>query len=658
MTTSKNNKNDKPEPDDSNFIIKWLISDLLDEDKEKNYSDKDIISKYFNLVGRWLLALMMIMVPFILITISAEFLTSSIPFLNESFLHKLRKGIDVQLDGQTIANYVGIVFGTVVALAGSIVAILLSMRALKSSQEQTKLSEDQNRLMEEQTKLSEHQNRNSEATQTLQIKSTKHEDPRYQQAFRYFEAAQQLASIIELLVAGMDRARDQSYIRRTADIAPLISVCRRVRELLYQNLIPSGLFTYLHEVAIKSGHQHLFPNVVQLLIQTVDEIADTRIDEVKIADTKIDEAEIASIEQHLKNYIVSMASFGLVGEMLERVKSPDVIYAELTKNTIDESVDETAFTSVSVRLSPRVNRELKKNAKSIVDEIASKFGLTVISSQTAKQILIEELSQDFVNRCYEKGEGKPLREFVERYDNRKASQFSHQFDVSSTLKEASYALYRKVRSFESNEDVFFSGNLVRLGFIDVDLHFSMDCIESALGELQNKIANDTAVKHIYALEDLDVEMPSGGLMLSELFELVSSSTEPMYKEQLNSKCKELSEIYKFEKQLFVVWLDSDKHFYEKLYLTKFLPWCVAIWTGYPYLPNPGVAATEWFKRGDIDAFLGGEPPSMGSFITTIPVIVTGGLSVNIDETVQHKNAEKIRTYLRNSVVWDSKITLD
>ena len=197
MTTSKNNKNDKPEPDDSNFIIKWLISDLLDEGKEKNYSDKDIISKYFNLVGRWLLALMMIMVPFILITISAEFLTSSIPFLNESFLHKLRKGIDVQLDGQTIANYVGIVFGTVVALAGSIVAILLSMRALKSSQEQTKLSEDQNRLMEEQTKLSEHQNRNSEATQTLQRKSTKHEDPRYQQAFRYFEAAQQLASIIE-----------------------------------------------------------------------------------------------------------------------------------------------------------------------------------------------------------------------------------------------------------------------------------------------------------------------------------------------------------------------------------------------------------------------------------------------------------------------------
>lgn len=92
------------------------------------------LQRYLSITGKLLIIVSALACVFIAITLAGD-----------SF--KGLGAIDLKLDGQTLANYVGLALGTVVSLAGSFVAIMLAVRA-NDTAERTKRLEESRRLSE------------------------------------------------------------------------------------------------------------------------------------------------------------------------------------------------------------------------------------------------------------------------------------------------------------------------------------------------------------------------------------------------------------------------------------------------------------------------------------------------------------------------------
>lgn len=115
----------------------WLIGGVSNSE---DISIESAIKSYLGVIIRSLLPISILMLIFVTIT-SAHWLTPA-----GGWDKKFGLLMKLSLDGQTLANYVGIVLGTVVALAGSLVAIVLALRSQKTSEETVKLQKTANRL--------------------------------------------------------------------------------------------------------------------------------------------------------------------------------------------------------------------------------------------------------------------------------------------------------------------------------------------------------------------------------------------------------------------------------------------------------------------------------------------------------------------------------
>jgi len=119
-------------------VADWLIKDVCPGGDDANSEIIDVLRKYMKLMGRVLVALTAVAVFFVLIT--------ALVFFPE--LHKSKHlAINLELDGQTLSGYVGVVLGTVVALAGSLLAIILAQRAISLQKTQGDQIVVQNKLM-------------------------------------------------------------------------------------------------------------------------------------------------------------------------------------------------------------------------------------------------------------------------------------------------------------------------------------------------------------------------------------------------------------------------------------------------------------------------------------------------------------------------------
>lgn len=127
-------------------VANWLIKDVCPgaDDPvcpgadDPNSEVVDVLHKYIKLMGRVLVALTAVALFFVLITAVVLF-----PELPKS----KHLAINLQLDGQTLSGYVGVVLGTVVALAGSLLAIILAQRAISLQKTQGDQIVVQNKLM-------------------------------------------------------------------------------------------------------------------------------------------------------------------------------------------------------------------------------------------------------------------------------------------------------------------------------------------------------------------------------------------------------------------------------------------------------------------------------------------------------------------------------
>lgn len=117
------------------WISDWLIKDICPKSVNADDVASRTLRQYMRLMGRVFVFLAAIAAVFILITAIVG-VTSS-PYFS----------INLELDGQTLSSYVGVVFGTVVALAGSLLAILLAQKAINLQESQEEQVKVQNKLM-------------------------------------------------------------------------------------------------------------------------------------------------------------------------------------------------------------------------------------------------------------------------------------------------------------------------------------------------------------------------------------------------------------------------------------------------------------------------------------------------------------------------------
>lgn len=114
-------------------IYNWLVPPELVQQISSGRTGEQVLTVYIKLALRIILPL--IVLSFVLIALTTIRLFETPSWLSPYF------SVDLKLDGQTIANYVAMIFGTVVAFAGSLVAITLAMEAQKTSEETKKLEE-------------------------------------------------------------------------------------------------------------------------------------------------------------------------------------------------------------------------------------------------------------------------------------------------------------------------------------------------------------------------------------------------------------------------------------------------------------------------------------------------------------------------------------
>jgi hypothetical protein len=111
-----------------NDFINWLIPPVLISDIRNKKDERDVLVIYIRLIFRFIKPMTIIAILFMAIT--------AIDGYQPHWL-----ALDMKLDGSTVANYVALVFGTVVALAGSLVAIVLALRSEATSAATQKLEE-------------------------------------------------------------------------------------------------------------------------------------------------------------------------------------------------------------------------------------------------------------------------------------------------------------------------------------------------------------------------------------------------------------------------------------------------------------------------------------------------------------------------------------
>lgn len=114
-------------------IYNWLVPPELVQQISSGRTGEQVLTVYIKLARR--INLPLIALSFVLIVLTTSRVFETPPWLSGYF------SVDLKLDGQTIANYVAMIFGTVVAFAGSLVAITLAMEAQKTSEETKKLEE-------------------------------------------------------------------------------------------------------------------------------------------------------------------------------------------------------------------------------------------------------------------------------------------------------------------------------------------------------------------------------------------------------------------------------------------------------------------------------------------------------------------------------------
>lgn len=114
-------------------IYNWLVPPELVQQISSGRTGEQVLTVYIKLARR--INLPLIALSFVLIVLTTIRVFETPPWLSGYF------SVDLKLDGQTIANYVAMIFGTVVAFAGSLVAITLAMEAQKTSEETKKLEE-------------------------------------------------------------------------------------------------------------------------------------------------------------------------------------------------------------------------------------------------------------------------------------------------------------------------------------------------------------------------------------------------------------------------------------------------------------------------------------------------------------------------------------
>jgi hypothetical protein len=158
-------------------IYEWIVSKTIIENINDARSNDKVLWAYYQLILKILFPMVLISVFFIALTAlsieipaAPQWIVDLIPKrVKESVQHisqwiadwtanlpRISLKTNLSLDGQTLANYVALIFSTVVALAGSLVAIILALKSQATS-EATQDLELQNKEREDTKHARENQ---------------------------------------------------------------------------------------------------------------------------------------------------------------------------------------------------------------------------------------------------------------------------------------------------------------------------------------------------------------------------------------------------------------------------------------------------------------------------------------------------------------------
>lgn len=451
-----------------------------------------------------------------------------------------------------------------------------------------------------------------------QLEANRFDNPFYQQAVELTKSARQVAVAFELVMAGYNRTRTQSYIAGNADYRPLRRAIGQAKELLAEHLINQGVFSYFMEVERKAGNFDRLPAIVQNLFSAFDRVA---------GDLKGDKGETEANSDY-EVFVLALATLEPLIKLIEQIPALDILAKQLEDGIREEKLTEPP----RIQVSPYLRREMSRVKAEYLRAIESKMDISVIHENEA----VKSLGDYLIRQCYQR---------ISNADGYVALESEKLEPAKKLARDA----YRRNYPEDSRSDGHKTNHIPHL-LLELG---EAPCVEAVINKAIENYWHELGQKEpIRYLDDLYDCIAWGACKVD--VELILKREERAGQEDELSKAsfhaeKIAKSIRKDEEHFYVILVNSHADFYSKFYLSRLLPWCAVIWKGYPYLPNPGVAIKGLLEEGRLSPAVGMKPNPFGVFYTSTPLIIMGALTRDIKMT-SGTNATDIRGMIKQDVV--------